>query len=365
MANNQIFSKDLIGKKESVVDEILLLNPNQTPLINLLDFGKPVVNTTHVWYEDKVFAVKSTVTAAAAVDATQLTVADTEPFVVDSIVQVDEELMLVTAVDEATKKITVTRGYSETTPVAITKDAEIEFLFNLMEEGGDIPTARYKPRVKNENYTQIFREAVEVSGTAQSIDQYGVGDLYDYEKQKKQLELALQLEKSLINGIKVDNGNIRHLGGVRQFIKTNVINANNAAVTVDMLRDMVKTVFEKGGLANGGQYVFIVSAHQKLAISDLQSDKLRITQAENGRGQVVDQLVTDFGTFPILMNDNVKNNEIYFVDKNRMSIRPLNDRGFHHIPAAVDGDRVRGFVVGEYTFEFVQESAHARIKNLA
>lgn len=362
---NPIFSKDIIGKKESVVDEVLLLNPNQTPLINLLEFGKPVVNTTHVWYEDEVFAVKSTVTAAATADAVQLTVADTEPFVVDSIVQVDEELMLVTAVDKATKKITVTRGYSETTPAAIVKDAEIEFLFNLAEEGGDIPTARYKPRKKNENYTQIFRESVEVSGTAQSIDQYGVGDLYDYEKAKKQLELALQLEKALINGIKVDNGNVRHMGGMRQFVKTNVIDANKAAVTVDMLRGMVKTVFEKGGLANGGQYVFIVSAHQKLAISDLQSDKLRITQAENSRGQVVDQLVTDFGTFPIVMNDNVKNNEIYFVDKNRMSIRPLNDRGFHHIPAAVEGDRVRGFVVGEYTFEFLQESAHARIKNLA
>lgn len=362
---NTIYSKDIVGKKESVVDEVLLLNPNQTPLISLLEFGNPIAATTHTWYEDQVFNVKSTVTVAANADAVQLTVADTEPFVVHSIAQIDEEQVHITAVDKATKKITVVRGYSDTTPAAIAKDAEIEFQFNLAEEGGDIPTARFKPRTKQENYTQIFREAVEVSGTAQSIDQYGVGNLYDYEKQKKQLEVALQLEKSLINGIKVDSGNIRHLGGMRQFIKTNVINGANAKVSVETLRDMVKTVFEKGGLAGGGQYVFIVSAHQKLAISDLQGDKLRITQADNGRGQVVDQLVTDFGTFPILMNDNVKNNEIYFVDKNRMTIRPLNDRGFHHIPGAVEGDRVRGFVIGEYTFEFVQESAHARIKNLA
>ena len=276
---NTIYSKDIVGKKESVVDEILLLNPNQTPLINLLDFGKPSISTTHVWYEDQVFAVKSTVTAAANAEATQLTVADTEPFVKDSIVQVDEELMLVTAVDKVAKKITVTRGYSETTPAAIVKDSEIEFLFNLAEEGGDIPTARYKPRTKKENYTQIFREAVEVSGTAQSIDQYGVGDLYDYEKAKKQLEVALQLEKSLINGIKVDNGNIRHLGGMRQFIKTNVTCL--------------------------------------LYTSDVGRPQLQV-------GDVL-----------------------------------------HHIPGAVEGDRVRGFVIGEYTFEFLQESAHARIKNLA
>ena len=34
---NTINTTNLVGKKESVVDEVLLLNPNQTPLINLLD----------------------------------------------------------------------------------------------------------------------------------------------------------------------------------------------------------------------------------------------------------------------------------------------------------------------------------------
>jgi len=362
---NAINTTQLVGRKESVVDEVLLLNPNQTPLVNLLGFKQPVTNTTHVWYEDQTFAVKTKVTALAAIDATELTVADVEPFVVDAIAQIEEELVQVTAINTSAKKITVVRGYAGTTALAIAKDTEIEFLYVRGEEGADIPKSRYKPRQRVENYTQIFMESVEVTGTAESVSQYGVDGLYNYEKAKKQLEVALQLEKSLINGVKFDDGTVRHLGGLRNFIKTNVTDAGKVAISIKMLTDMVQTVFEKGGLAGGGQYAFIVSAHQKRAISDLQGDKIRITQAENSRGQVVDHLVTDFGQFPIVMNDNVKSNEIFFIDINRTAIKPLNDRGFHHIPAAVTGDRQRGFIVGEYTLEFKQESAHGRIKNLA
>lgn len=360
-----IHSNQLVGTKESVVDEVLLLNPNSTPLISLVGFGEPVTNTIHAWYEDEVFAVKTNITAAAAVDATVLAVASVEPFVVNSVALIDEEHVLVTAIDKATSKITVQRGYADTTSAAIVKGAEIEFLFNVMAEGSDITDARYKPRTRQENYTQIFMETVEVTGTAQSVAQYGVDNLYNTEKVKKELEVALQLEKSLINGVKLDNGQIRHMGGLRQFIKTNVKDAAGQAVTITMLIDLIQAAFEKGGLAGGGEHVFIVPAWQKRAISDLQGDKLRITQAENTRGQVVDYVVTDFGRFRIVMNDNVKSNEIFFVDINRMKIRPLNDRGFHHIPAAILGDRAQGFVVGEYTLEFKQEAAHGRIKNLA
>jgi hypothetical protein len=45
-----IYDSSLIGKKQSVVDEILLLNPHQTPMINLLGFAEAVTQTTHQWF---------------------------------------------------------------------------------------------------------------------------------------------------------------------------------------------------------------------------------------------------------------------------------------------------------------------------
>ncbi|AWE07891.1 hypothetical protein DCE79_11060 [Lysinibacillus sp. 2017] len=365
MTNTQtMYSADLVGKKESVVDEILLLNPNQTPLINLLGFSKPTTNTIHAWYEDEMFPTKAKTTAVADAATTDLKVDDVEPFTVDSVAQIDEELVLVTAINAGTKTLTVVRGYTGTTAAAITKGVDIEFLFTKGAEGMEARKARVKPRTRQDNNTQIFMESVSVTGTAQAVDQYGIQDLYDHERVKKQLELALQLEKALINGIKYDDGSVRQMAGMRQFIKTNVTDAAGAKVGLDMLRDMAQSVFKNGGLSSGGQYVFIVSANQKVAISDLQGDKLRLVQSETARGQVVDKVVTDFGTFSIVMDDNVKDNEIFFIDPARIAIRPLKGREFGHVETAITGDTKGGFVVGEYTLEFLQEKAHARIKNL-
>jgi len=79
----------------------------------------------------------------------------------------------------------------------------------------------------------------------------------------------------------------------------------------------------------------------------------------------VDHIVAEFGQFPVIMNDNVKPTELFFIDINRTKIKPLGSRGFHHQDTAITGDNRRGFIVGEYTLEFKQESAHGRIKNLA
>lgn len=361
---NPIYSNQIVGKKESVVDEILLLNPNQTPLINLLGFGQPITNTTHVFYEDEMFETITTATAAATDTDTTITVASVEPFVVDAIADIGEERVLVTAVNKSNNTIVVERGYSGTTALPIVEGDVIEFQFVKKAEGSDANPARSKSRVRAENYTQIFTDTVEITGTAQETALAGIDDLYNYEKAKKQLELALQLEKALIGGVKYDDGSVRQMGGIRHLIRTNVVNAAGAKVNIQMLRDIAQIVFKAGGLASGGQYVFMVPSSQKVAISDLQNDKIRIVQSETARGQAVDAIVTDFGTFPVIMNNNLKNDEIYFVDPNRMSIRPLGDRGFFHKDLPEAGDRKAGMLIGEYTLEFKQEKAHARIKNL-
>ncbi|MCR8937638.1 DUF5309 family protein [Brevibacillus laterosporus] len=358
-----IYSMDLIGKKESVVDEILLLNPNQTPMLNLLGFSNPVISTTHVWYEDEVFATKANVTTAADAAATTLVVSDIEPFRDGLIVQVNEEMLLVQSIELTTKSLTVVRGYGGTTAAAIAKNSQIEVMFVEGTEGARARDPRYKSRAKVENITQIFDDSIEVSGTAQSLAQYGIGDQYGYEKAKKELELALQLEKAIINGLYFDNGKVRQMRGIRNYIQSNVITADSA-ITTALLNDTAQKIYTLGGFSSGGRYAFVVPAKQKRAISELAGDKLRLTQAETARGQVVDHIVNDFGSFPVIMNDNLKSDEILLIDTNRIAIRPLADRSFSHTLLGVTGDRQQGMIVGEYTLEFRQEKAHARVRGL-
>jgi Family of unknown function (DUF5309) len=358
----KIYDASLIGKKQSVVDEILLLNPHQTPLLSLLGFGEAVTQTTHQWFEDEMVADETTVAGAKLVSDTSVVVVDGSIFRANDVVKIGEELLKVTAV--ATNTLTVARGYAGTTAAAIADGAKVEFMFSEGVEGADARAARYKARNGVSNYTQIFDDSIEISGTAEAVQQYGISDLYEYEKQKKQLELALQLEKALINGVSYQNGQTRQMKGIRQFIQSNVTNVAGA-LTMNAVNDLAQKVYEKGGFATGGDYKIIVGAKQKRNLSLLDTNKVQIARGENARGEVVDKLINDFGEFEIALNNNLAADELLLVDVNRAAIRPLVGREFFHKFMGEKGDYTTGIVVGEYTLEFKQEKAHGRLKGLS
>jgi hypothetical protein len=358
----KIYDASLIGKKQSVVDEILLLNGHQTPLLSLLGFGEAVTQTTHQWFEDEMVADETTVSGAKLVGDTSVVVVDGSIFRVNDVIKIGEELIKVTAV--STNTLTIVRAYAGTTASAIADGAKVEFMFSEGVEGADARSARYKARAAKTNKTQIFDDSVEISGTAAAVQQYGISDIYEYEKQKKQLELALQLEKALINGVEYENGQTRQMKGIRQFIQSNVTNVAGA-LTMNAVNDLAQKVYEKGGFATGGDYKVIVGAKQKRNLSALDTNKVQIGRSENARGEVVDTLINDFGEFEIALNNNLAADELLLVDVNRAAIRPLIGREFFHKYMGDKGDYVVGNIVGEYTLEFKQEKAHGRLKGLS
>ena len=360
-----ILQNQIVGKKESVTDELLLLNPHQTPMISLVGFGESVSQVERQWFEDEMYADETTVATALTNSATTVAVADGSIFEPKHVIKIGEELALVTAV--AGNNLTVTRGYAGTTAAAAVVGAKVEFQFVEGVEGADARKARFKSRKRVSNLTQIFDESISISGTAAATSEHGIDDLYEYEKQKKILELALQLEKAVINGVKYESadGKVRQMGGIRQFIKSNVFDAANAALTLNKLGDAFQAIYEAGGFATGGNYKIIVGAKQKRALSAADADKVSITRQDNGRGQVVDHFLSDFGAAEILLNNNLAPDEVIIVDANRVQIKPLQGRDFSHTYMGTKGDYIEGQIVGEFTLEFHQEKAHARIKGLA
>ncbi|OME21582.1 DUF5309 family protein [Paenibacillus sp. FSL E2-0274] len=360
----KVYNSSIVGKRESVVDEILLLNQHQTPLLNLLGFAEPINAVEHVWYEDEMFPDETSTTESALVGATSIVVADVTPFRVDSVIKIADEMLKVTAIDAGIKTLTVTRGYASTTAAAVASGARVEFQFDEGVEGADARAARYKARVRKSNLTQIFTDTVDLSGTAQAIAQYGIDNLYEHEKQKKQLELALQLEKAAINGIAYENGQVRQMRGIRQFIKSNVTNVGGA-LTLGAINTLAQTIYEAGGFANGGDYKVMVAAKQKMALSGTDSNKITLTRGENTRGQSVEKIVTDFGEFEVALNQNLAPDELLLVDANRIKIHPLATREFGHTYLGLVGDSMKGQIVGEYTLALEQEKAHGRLKGLS
>lgn len=363
---SKIVNGQLVGKRESVVDQLLLLNEHQTPLLSLLGFSNPVSQVEHAWFEDEMYADESVVAGAKLVGDTTVVVADAEPFRAGHVIKIGEELLLVSAVNTTTKTLTVSRGYAGTTAAAIADGAKVEVQFVEGQEGADARAARYKARKRKSNLTQIFDETISITGTAAAVSNYGIDDIYEHEKVKKQLELALQLEKALINGVKYEspNGLTRQMDGIRNFIKTNVVNGAGALTDV-MINDAMQKIYEKGGFASGGNFKIMVGAKQKRAISNFEKSNIRLDRQDNGRGNVVDFFVSDFGGAEIVLNNNLAADELLIVDANRMAIKALQGRDFTHEYLGKKGDYYEGMIVGEYTLEFFQEKAHARIKGLA
>lgn len=358
----QIQSRLIVGKKEDVSNQLLLLNPYQIPVIGLVGFGESVYNTTHGWVEDKLSAMTDQLNGALTNVATTVNVDDGTLFRPDQVIRIGEELLLVTAV--STNALTVTRGYGGTTAASALDNALVEILFNLQDEGADARDSKYKARVNKSNVTQIFDDTIKISGTAEAIAQYGIDDLYMYEQMKVQDRLALELENAVVNGIKFESGDRRMMGGIRQFITTNVTDAAAASLTWDMVNNEMLKIYKAGGMKDATRHVLMVSPFQNTIITKLDKDLVRTTNDANGTGRNVTTITTNWGTLDIIPNINFKADEIMILDANRIAIKPLNGRSFSHEYLGKTGDNIKGQIIGEYTLEFAQEEAHARIKNL-
>lgn len=362
--HNPYTSSMIEGSVESVTDEMLLLNPIETPLINLLGFGKEVTNTEHVWHEDSPFAFATKATAdESELDATVIAVASVGDLRVEDVIKNGEEQILVESIDKATNTITVRRAYGETQSEPITAGKKLEVLFSEAAEGKDFRPSRFKPRQRQYNYTQIFDEGITVTGTAQAVSQHGVDNLYEYEKQKKQLELAGSLEKALINGIRYESpdGNVRMMGGLRYFAET----VEKSDMTYEDFVDVAQELYEQGAHSiDGHSYVIMVGVHQKRKLSRLQNEKVVIDRDDKKRGEIVNEIVTDFGVFPVVLNKNVAPDEIFIIDLDKLSINPLKGRSWHHKFLGKTGDRIEGQIVGEYVLVARHPQTMRHIKGL-
>lgn len=360
----QIQSKLITGKVESLTEQLLLLNPHQTPLLSLVGFSDEVGDTQHSWLEDEMTAFESKVAADGTAAVLEVTVADASPFRNGDVVKIGEELLYVSAVDAVAKKLTVARGYAGSTAASFVSGAKVELQFAEGIEGAKAREARYKARKRESNLTQIFDDSIDISGSAIAASHHGIDDLYEYEKQKKQVELALKLEKALINGKKYENGAVRQMSGIRDFIKTNVT-AVNGDITLDIIEDQLEKIYEAGGMQTGADYAILVGAKQKRKISGFDKEALQVARDDQKRGTIANVLVTEFGEFPVALNNNIAPDEAFIVDLNRIEIKSLRGRDFKHEYLGKVGDSVQGTIVGEYTLELHQEKAHARLKGLS
>lgn len=142
---------------------------------------------------------------------------------------------------------TVKRGRAGTTAGNIANDAYLLLIGSAYAEGTAAPSATSRNPIKYYNYTQIFKDSYELSGTADET-KTRTGSAWSNDKKRKMFDHALKIEMSMLFGQKYegtgDNGKpLRFMGGIRSQIPSETTTVFGAAVTVSSFLDAVYKVF--------------------------------------------------------------------------------------------------------------------------
>lgn len=154
---------------KSLCAELLRLSPNGASPISGLSamLGTTTAKaSTHGYFSKTTEFIATTLAANYSIGAATISVTSASGFGVDDIIHnnTSKENMRITAISGAT--LTVTKAYGRIADAAGTSGQKIIKVGSAKAENSSRPTARQFPVVYVPNYTQIFRNAWAITGTA-------------------------------------------------------------------------------------------------------------------------------------------------------------------------------------------------------
>jgi len=190
------------------------------------------------------------------------------------------------------------------TAASISNDAYLMLVGSAYAEGTAAPRAVSRNPTKFSNYTQIFKDAYEISGTADQTTAR-TGSAWSNDKKRKMFDHARAIEMAMIFGQKsettssTDNGKpIRYMGGLLQLIPTIRKTVLTGAVAFDGTsgRDLltaVYKVFDFESPAGDTRIAFVGNA----ALNALNVKAAAVTNVRFNMDSTIKVYGTDFREF--------------------------------------------------------------------
>lgn len=144
-------------------------------------------------------------------------------------------------------QFTVSRGVGGTTPAGIPTGQGLLLIGSAFAEGTGAPTAVARNPIKFTNYTQIFKDTYELTGTVTETFAR-TGNAWSNDKKRKMFDHARAIEMSILFGRPAEttgsNGKpLRYMGGIRNFLPAGNTTIFAPAVTIPQFLDAVEPVF--------------------------------------------------------------------------------------------------------------------------
>jgi hypothetical protein len=394
-------------------DAVLLLEPNgMAPLYALSSQMKsaPVDDPEFNWWEKRLETKRVTLAAAITSGSqTSLTlVAGGLGLPIGTLLRMEggvsgapgvtgggalPEIVRVTAVTSDTA-ITVSRNFSGGTAVTALAIATAGSNPNLVavgtafEEGSSAPAGVNYDPVKRTNYTQIFRNTLEMTRTAQKT-RLRTGDAIREAKRECLLYHSIDIEKASFFGVKTEGVlgalPIRSSGGLEYFLQTyasgNIVTADTSTgVKWNNIEDYMKQMFTFGSQE---KVAFLGNTALLTIQRALRYGKglhINLMPQEKEYGMTVQRLTSSFGTLVLkthpLFNQftgatvggtpyYAVDSWMFVVDMAYVRYRPFDDTRYEAKYETPGMDGMKSGYLTDAGFEWNMPEAHFLVKNLA
>jgi hypothetical protein len=243
------------------------------------------------------------------------------------------ELLEVVSVQSDTS-FTVRRGAGGTTAASIGNDVFLSLVGSAYGEGTGAPRAVSRNPIKYRNFTQIFKDTYELTGTANETE-YRTGDAWSNDKKRKMFKHSADIEMAILFGrpyetTEPSNGKPkRYMGGLMNFIPKHVF---SAPVTVDDFFENLGSVFDFSTGAGDTRIVYAGRA----ALTELNkifaaSGEFQFGNTLKVYGQNFRELVSQDGTYyfkthPLLSRHGLYKNSLFVLDFDSFKYVNLKNR---------------------------------------
>lgn len=330
--------KDQIRDLSAGISLIIDDEPTTLGLIGIN--GEPLKQTKYEWMSDNLNSNRATLAGAIDASGTVLNVAtdDGEKFRVNAVVVIGEEYAKVTAIEG--DKVTVQRGFDETTATAHDAGAEIRIVSRPQHQGAMPGQDESHDRHTDFNFTQIIERYASVSNTQQAVSTYNVTNELDYQVQLRLKEMARELNDWLIYGRRIEgrkNVQPSMTGGLLYFAqKKNSAsqNLNGEEISAKALNDLMEKVYQRGGSVN----TILTNTAGARQISKLAKDAIRVERTDTTTGHRISTFVGDIvggSDATIVVDPNMPKNKLVLFDRNILSLHAL--RNIYDTDASIAG----------------------------
>lgn len=351
---------------------IQLIDPTDTPLIDALGGldaarGKFQVRQNGKKIEileDEYLPLESTLNhgTTVATDDTQFTVSDASILQDGSVVQVDNEYMVIKAVNLTNNQVTVyARDYGGTNATHASQ-AAYSIVGMARIEGDDADFIGLVDITAPFNYTSIYQAALNVSGTEQVIEHYGFDNSFSYQAQKQLPQQFRLIERACFHGIRAAgaDGSPRSMGGLPTYITDNVITAGSA-ISKGKIDDVTEAIYADGGNPDILVVNHAVARDMKDIMDTSAFIQVGLEVQQIGTAPMA-RVSTQYGTLRVVMTRFCPVGIAYILDSSKVGLYTLRPFGWK--PLAVTGDSRKGELVGEFSLLVANDKAHGAITGI-